>query len=191
MRKERKKKRLEGGQREWGRWGESECGTVWMIRAGLPLGLLTRWKTEAANYRKITHFASLPCLAARIGWGWGCRLTLSYALGPSHAHEWFINPHQSFPFRFIFSPSLSQKYLNIILRHFTESCRVAVVMFPMIFGGFLNQSYLQPGVSAAPQTQTQSCYQFKCFPMKHQAPLNLLDVINYLLTNAITNMRLN
>lgn len=156
-----------------------------------PTGAVNQTTTEAANYREITHLASKPCFAAGTRWGRGCSLTLSSALGPSRAHESFIIPHQSFPFRFIFSRTLSQKYPNIILLHFTESCRVAVVMFSMIFGGYLNQSYLQAGVSMAPQTQTRSCYQFKCSAMEHQASLNLLDVINYLLTNAITNMRLN
>lgn len=76
--------------------------------------------------------------------------------------------------------------------HFdSSSCLVAVVMSSMISGGYSNKSYLQPGISMAPQTQTQSCYQFKCSAMKNQASLNLLDVINYLLTNVIGNKRLN
>lgn len=156
-----------------------------------PTGAVNQATTEAANYREITHLAPLPCFAAGTGWGWGCTPTLSSALGPSYAHEWFINLHQSFPFRFIFSPTLSQKYPNVILLHCTESWRVAVVMFSMIFGGYLNQSYLQAGVSMVPQTQTQSCKKLKFFALKHQASLNLLDIINYLLTNAMTNMRLN
>lgn len=101
-----------------------------------------------------------------------------------------MNDSSIFPNHFHFNSSsapLSQKYPYIILRQFTESCRVAIVMFSMIFGSYLNQSYLQPGVSMAPQTQTLRCYQFKCSAMKHQDSLNLLDVINYLLTNVITN----
>lgn len=129
-----------------------------------PTGAVNQTTTEAANYREITHLASQPCLAAGTGYGWGCSLTLSSALGPSHAHEWFINPHQSFPFRFIFSPTLSQKYPNIILLHFTESCWVAVVMFSMIFGGYLNQSYLQPGVSMAPQTRLGAAISLNALP---------------------------
>lgn len=68
---------------------------------------------------------------------------------------------------------------------------MAVVMFPMISGGSLNQSYRQAGVGVAPQRQTQSCYESKSVALKHQASLNLLDIINYLLTNAIAIVRLN
>ncbi len=126
---------------------------------------------QAATVEKSHSIAAMPC--CRNGMRWGYSLTLSYASGPSLAHEWFINPHQSFPFRFILSPTLSQKHPNIILLHFTESCQVALVMFQRYLRGYLNQSYLELGVSMAPQSQTQSCYQFKCFAMKHQMSLNL------------------
>lgn len=64
-------------------------------------------------------------------------------------------------------------------------------MFSMTSGGSLNQSYRQAGIGMAPRRQTQSCYELKSVALKHQASLNLLDIINYLLTNAITIMRLN